>query len=169
MRRLYFLVPDVPTAHTIVDELLVARIPEKNIHVIAREDTELGNLPEAGLAQKTDLIPSIERGLGYGGATGTLAGLVAITVPGVAVVSAGALVVALAVAGTMMGAWVSSMIGVSVESPRVKQYEKAIRDGQLLMMVDVPAARVDEISTRIARYHPEAHPEGVEPHIPAFP
>ena len=169
MRRLYFLVPDVPTAHTIVDELLVARIPEKHIHVIAREDTELGNLPAAGLAQKTDLIPAIERGLGYGGATGTLAGLVAIAVPGVAVVSAGALVVALAVAGTVLGAWISSMIGVSVESPRVRQYEQAIRAGQLLMMIDVPVARVDEINSRIAKHHPEARPEGVEPNIPAFP
>lgn len=169
MRRLYFLVPDIATAHSIVDELLLARLAEKHIHVIAREGTPLGNLPEAGLAQKTDLIPAIERGLGFGGATGTLAGLVAIAIPGSAVISAGALVVALAVTGTALGAWISSMIGISVESPRLKPYEQAIEGGQLLMMVDVPAPRVSEIEALIALHHPDARPEGIEPDIPAFP
>ena len=169
MRRLYFLVPDAATASTIVDELLVARLAEKHMHIIARDGTSLGNLPEAGLAQKTDLIPAIERGLGYGGATGTIAGLIAISIPGVAVISAGVLVVALAVAGTVVGAWVSSMIGISIESPRLKQYEQAIQAGQILMMLDVPVARVDEIHALIRLHHPDATPEGVEPAIPAFP
>ena len=169
MRRLYFLAPDHATASAIVDELLVARIPEKSIHVVAREGTPLGNLPEAGLAQKSDLIPAIERGLGLGGVTGTLAGLVVIAVPGGAVVSAGALVLTLALAGSAVGAWISSMIGVSVGSPRLRPYEQAIDQGQLLMMVDVLAHRVGEIEAMVERLHPEASPAGVDPHIPAFP
>lgn len=169
MRRVYFLVPDHATASSIVDELLLARIPEKHIHVLAREGTPLGNLPEAGLAQKTDLIPAIERGLGLGGATGTLAGLVAIAVPGGAVVSAGAIVLSLALAGGAVGVWVSSMIGVSVNSRRLTPYEEAVARGDLLMMVDIPAQRVAEIEQMVSRLHPDARPEGVEPDIPAFP
>ena len=169
MRRLYFLVPDVTVAHAIVDDLLVARIPERQIHVVAREGTALGNLPEAGLAQKTDLIPAIERGIGLGGVTGTLAGLVVIAIPGAAVVSAGALVLALALGGSAAGAWVSSMIGVSVDSPRLKPYEEAIAEGQILMMIDVPVERVEEIETRIADHHPSAKDQGIEKAIPAFP
>lgn len=169
MRRLYFLIPDVPTAKKIVDDLLLARVLERHIHVIAREDTPLGELPEAGLAQRTDLIPAIERGLGYGGATGMLAGLLVIAIPGAAVVSAGALVVALAFAGSAMGAWISSMVGMSIDSPRLKPFEQAIQAGQLLMMVDVDAERVDETIALIQGHHPEARPEGVETDIPAFP
>lgn len=169
MRRLYFLVPDVTVAHAIVDDLLLARLTERQIHVIAREGTPLGNLPEAGLAQKTDLIPAIERGVGLGGVTGTLAGLVAIAIPGAAVVSAGALVLALALAGGAAGAWISSMIGVSVDSPRLKPYENAIREGQILMMIDVPVERVQEIEQRIAAQHPSARDQGIEKAIPAFP
>ncbi len=169
MRRLYFLVPDLVMAHAIVDDLLLARLTERQIHVIAREGTALGNLPEAGLAQKTDLIPAIERGIGLGGVTGTLAGLVAVAIPGAAVVSAGAMVLALALAGGATGAWISSMIGVSVDSPRLKPYEDAIAQGQILMMIDVPAARVAELEQAIRERHPGARDQGVEAAIPAFP
>ena len=57
MRRLYFLLPNLSATHKVVDELLLARVTEKQIHVIAREGTELGDLPEASLIQKSDFIP----------------------------------------------------------------------------------------------------------------
>ncbi len=169
MRRLYFLLPDLDAAGAAVDRLLLARVAERHIHLIAREGTPLGNLPAAGLAQTSDLIPAIERGLGLGGVTGTLAGLLAIAVPGGAVVSAGALVLSLALAGSAVGAWVSSMIGVSVESPRLKPFEQAIEQGSLLMLVDVPAARADEIGALVASVHPQARHGGIDPDIPSFP
>ena len=76
MRRLFFLAPDVSSAHALVDSLLLARITDKHIHVLAREGTPLGDLPEAGVAQRSDLIPALERGAAAGGATGLVAGLV---------------------------------------------------------------------------------------------
>lgn len=72
-RRLYFLVPKINTTKNIVDELLVARIPEKHIHVIAKEGVLLENLPEASLLEKSDFIPALEKGLSLGGVTGILA------------------------------------------------------------------------------------------------
>ena len=41
MRRLYFLVPDIEHTRTIVDELLLARVDEKHIHIVAKEGTPL--------------------------------------------------------------------------------------------------------------------------------
>lgn len=58
MRCLYFLVPDIDHTRRIVDELLLTRVDEKHIHVIAKEGTPLEDLPEAGLTQKSDLIPA---------------------------------------------------------------------------------------------------------------
>jgi hypothetical protein len=111
----------------------------------------------------------LQVGAGLGGVTGTLAGLVAIAVPGAAVVSAGAVVVATALAGSAVGAWLSSMIGVDVDSRRLKPFEQAIESGQLLMMVDVPPERVHEIESLVARAAPAARAQGVETDIPAFP
>ena len=37
MRRLYFLIPDVDSAKTIVDELLIARVEERHMHIAAAD------------------------------------------------------------------------------------------------------------------------------------
>jgi hypothetical protein len=41
MRLIYLLVPDLPTAMRIIDELLLARAPERHLHVIATRGTPL--------------------------------------------------------------------------------------------------------------------------------
>ncbi|ADE15215.1 conserved hypothetical protein [Nitrosococcus halophilus Nc 4] len=169
MRRLYFLVPDVKDAREIVNELLLARVEERHIHIIAKEGISLENLPEAGLMQKSDFIPALERGVAVGGATGALAGLVAVTFPPAGIVLGGGAVLAMSLAGAGFGAWFSSMIGSDVPNSRIKKFEKAIEEGELLMIVDVPKARVDEIDELVKKHHPEAEISGTEPTVPAFP
>ena len=166
MRRLYFLLPDLAVTRNVVDELLLARIEEKHIHVIAKEGTELGELPEATLVQKSDFVPAMERGVALGGATGLVAGLVAVAMPGVVI--AGGALLAMGLAGAGMGAWVSGMIGTDVPNTRLDSYREAVESGEILMMVDVPKARVDEITAAIAKHHPEAHLRGTEPAISVF-
>jgi hypothetical protein len=146
MRRIYFLVPDLESAHKVTEELLLARIEERHIHVIAKEGVELGDLPEASLLQSSDVIPAVERGLAVGGA-----------------------VLATALVGSGMGAWMSSMIGVDVRNSRISQFEEAIEQGEILFLVDVPKARVEEIEEMVKKHHPDADIEGTEPTIPAFP
>ena len=169
MRRIYFRVPNVDTARKIVDELLLARIGIEHIHVIAREGTPLGDLPEASWTQSSDLIPGLERGLAIGGVTGVLAGVIAVTIPPAGLVLGGGAVLAAGLAGAGLGALLSSMVGAGLHSSRLKRFEQAIKDGQLLMLVDVPADRVDEIEEAVKKHHPDAEIEGTEPTIPAFP
>ncbi|QBQ55590.1 DUF1269 domain-containing protein [Nitrosococcus wardiae] len=169
MRRLYFLIPDVKNARKIVNELLLARVEERHIHILAKEGIPLEDLPEAGLMQKSDFIPALERGVAVGGATGVLAGLVAVTFPPAEIILGGGAILAMSLAGAGFGAWFSSMIGSDAPNSQIKQFEKAIEQGELLMMVDVPKARVDEIDELVKKHHPEAEISGTEPTIPAFP
>lgn len=169
MRRLYFLVPSVDSAKKIVDELLLARIEERHLHVIAKEGTSMEDLPEATLTQKSDVVPALERGIAIGGATGILAGIVAVTFPPAGLVLGGGAMLAIGLAGAGFGAVMSTMIGVSAPNSRIKQFQEAIENGELLMMVDVPKARVDEIEELVKKHHPEAEVEGTEPTIPPFP
>jgi hypothetical protein len=169
MRRIYYLVPNIETARKIVDELLLARVEERHMHLVAREGMPMENLPEATFLQKTDFVPALEKGVAVGGATGVLAGLVAMTFPPAGLVFGGGALLATALAGAGVGAWFSSMIGASIPNSRVKEFEQAIERGEVLMMVDVPKSRVEAIEELIKQHHPEAELEGTEPTIPPFP
>ncbi|MEN8130607.1 MAG: DUF1269 domain-containing protein [Pseudomonadota bacterium] len=169
MRRIYFLVPDHDTTKTIVDELLLARIEERHIHVIAKEGAPMDELPEATFLQKSDFVPALERGMTLGGATGIVAGLVAMTFPPAGLVLGGGAVLAIALAGAGVGAWLSSMIGISLPNSCLKKFEDAIEQGEFLMVVDLPKERREEIDELVKQHHPEADIGGTEPHVPPFP
>lgn len=167
MRRLYFLLPDITTTQTVVNELLLARVEERHIHVIAREGTPLQELPEASLVQKSDFVPAMERGIALGGGTGVVAGLAALAMPGVVI--AGGTLLALGLVGAGMGAWLGGMTGMNIENTNVKQFQSSIESGQILVLVDVAKSRVEEIEKMVKEHHPDADFEGTEPTIPAFP
>ena len=168
MKRIYFLTPNIEIAKKVVDELLLARVEERHIHVLARQGTPLEDVPEATFLQKSDFIPALEQGLALGGLTGILAGVAAVALPTGLVLGGGALL-AIALAGSGVGALMSSMIGISVGDRRIQQFQEAIEKGELLMMVDVPRRRVEEIEQIVKSHHPEAECEGTEPTIPPFP
>ncbi len=169
MRRIYFLVPDIEATKRIVDELLLARIEERHIHIIAKRGTLMEDLPEANLLQKSDFIPAVERGLAIGGSAGILAGLVAITFPVTGPMLAGGVLLMSTLSGAGIGAWAGGMVGMSVGNTRIKQFEEAIEAGQLLVLADVPKNRVDEIEVCVKKHLPKVIVEGTEPHVPAFP
>jgi hypothetical protein len=170
MRRLYFLLPDTESASKIVDELLLARIEERHIHIIAKDHTQLvrEHLPEATLLQESDFVPALERGVAVGGATGLVAGIAAVLLPTGLIIGGGALL-ATSLLGAGAGAWISSMIGISAPNSRLKRFEEALEEGQLLLLIDVPKTRAEEIGELVKSHHPEAHVEGTEPSMPAFP
>ena len=169
MRRLYFMVPDIDTANTVVDELLLKRVDDHHIHVVAKEGTPMGDLPEANLLQKSDFIPAMERGLAVGGITGVLAGIAAVTFPPAGLVLGGGAILGTSLAGAGFGAWISGMIGMDVPNTQIEKFEGAIENGEVLMMIDIPKTRVEEIEALIQQHHPDADMGGTEPHIPAFP
>jgi hypothetical protein len=69
----------------------------------------------------------------------------------------------------VLGAWVSTMVGLQVGNSSLKDFEKDVADGKILLMLDIPAARYEDIRAIIARTHPEAIDRGNEPTVPAFP
>jgi hypothetical protein len=167
-RRLYFTLPNVDSARRTVDELLLARIDINHIHALAREGTSLEDLPEATILEKSDLVYGMGRGMMVGGFTGAISGIVATMVPAAGIQGTW-LILVCAIAGALVGTWASGMISTDVRNSRLERFEKDIEHGQILLMVDTPKERVKEISDMVMKHHPEAHKEGMEPTIPAFP
>lgn len=169
MKRLYFIAPNVQQAHRAVNELLLERIPEKNIHVIAREGTPLGNLPEASMMQRSDLTAAIEKGVTFGGAAGILAGLVAIALPTGLVLAGGATLLATTVAGASVGAFGAALKGLDVPNTRLREFEEDLHRGRILIIVDVPVDKVDTTRVAMTTGDLDIIDKGKDPLMPPFP
>jgi hypothetical protein len=139
MRRIYFLAPNIKTTHAIVEELRNEGIEDRHIHILAKRDTPLEDMPEASVLQKTDFISALERGVVLGGTTGLLAGLAYS-----GFVIAGGPVLGIIMAGATIGSLM----------------------GGLLVLHDIPMARIGEITQKIIKHHPKAAFEGIELILP---
>jgi len=163
------MVPDARSAREIRDELLLARIEDSHIHVMAKDGMSLDGLNEASVLQTSDFIHGAETGLAVGGGIGIIAGLVAVFFPPAGMDLQLVTILLTALIGAAFGAWVASMVASSIPNSRLKAFESALAAGHILLMVDAPSGRVDEIRKLIASGHPEAMNSGTEPTIPAFP
>jgi hypothetical protein len=168
-RRLYYLLPTVRQARSTLDDLLLARIEERHIHVLAKEGTPLGDLPEATLGQRSDFVHAMELGLLTGSLTGLMAGLFAFVFPpdGLDIGISG--VALLFLLGAIFGVWTSGMIGTDVPNTRLSRFQREIERGKVLMIVDVPKDRVATVNEIMKKRHPKASARGADPMIPAFP
>lgn len=168
-KRIYWLLPSLASARRVMDDLLLARVDNRHIHFMARESVDLSGLHEANLLQSTDFVRSAQMGMVLGAAIGAAAGAL-LTLSWLGdTLSKPALVAALAAVGAGFGAWSASMIGASMPSQRLRRFEPALARGEILLMVDVPNQRINEIEAMLHAKHQEGHDEGIEPNVPAFP
>jgi len=168
-RRLYFILPSTTLARTVHNELLLARVEERKMHVIAREGIDLSDLPQANLLHKTDFIHSLQMGIPIGGLTGIVLGAIAINTGWAAPGFESLTIFATSTLGFVMGGLASSMIAVSIPNTRHDKFATDLAAGRILFIVDVPVTRVDEITELVVQHHPEAINGGIEPNIPVFP
>ena len=168
-RRLYFMLPDIKSAHGMLDEMLLARVPVQRIHFLAQRGMLPADLPEANVLQKTDLVHGAQLGVVIGAGAGLIGGLAAVLFPPEGMSVQLVIVLIGCVGGALLGAWISSMAASAVPNTKLKAFHPEIERGRVLMMVDVPMRRAGEISNLVASRHPEAVSGGYEPTIPAFP
>lgn len=168
-RRLYFMLPSVASAEKTANDLLLARIEDRHMHFVARPDIHLGQLHEAGYSIRKDLLRGAEVGLVSGGLFGLVIGIVLYAIQPVGMILQPGIVLAMAVLFAVLGAWSSSMIGVALPNSQLSQFEEEIEEGKVLLIVDAPRGRVEEIRSLIDRTHPEANARGFEPAFPVFP
>jgi hypothetical protein len=168
-RRLYWLLPDVESAKRTADDLLLARIEDRHMHFLARRGTDLRSLHEASVLQKTDVRQAAGRGMFLGALIGALAAwlLTQFPLPGLEFRQGAVLIVI--VFGVVFGVFASTLVGTSVPNSKLKRFADDIEHGKILLMVDVPLSRVEEIQERVQQSHPEAAWHGVEATVPAFP
>jgi hypothetical protein len=139
------------------------------MHFLAKRDTDLGELPVASVAEKTDIVHGMWNGLVAGGATGAALGSIALFFPVIESTLGVGSILIFALLGASFGVWVSAMIGASVPNSHLKEFDQIIESGNILLMADVPKERVEEISALVRARYPNVRSGQLEPTIPAFP
>jgi len=116
--------------------------------------------------KKKDIRHSLFVGIGAGATLGVLVGIVAHNVVDSQM---GGLLLGSALIGSLLGAWGASMVGIMAPNTELTQFDDELDKGKLLMIVDVPKQRADEIEKHITKLHPDVRFKGQEPTIPSFP
>jgi hypothetical protein len=167
-RRLYFLLPDLRSATQAANDLLLARVEDRHMHFLAKRGTALGDLHEASFLQKSDAVHGAQLGLVLGGVIGFLVGIYIYLTPPDGVAMELVTVLLATVIGAILGAWMASLVASSVPNSRLKLFQGELDTGKILLMLDAPPSRIEELKDLVSRRHPEAD-RGIEATSPAFP
>ncbi len=117
-----------------------------DVNVVMSDDTRKRHFSGTTSGRETELGSKAAEGAGIGGAIGGSLGAIAaaiaavgttIALPGLGLVIAGPLAAAIAGAGAgaATGGIVGALIGWGIPEERVKEYDKGIREGGILMAV----------------------------------
>lgn len=146
--RCVFSTSDLKAAQAAMQAARSAGIADGDLSLIARRDIELEQIADHRLVDKNDSSPGAVRGIGLGGGTGLLLGLIAVAVPPLGLTIAG--VGAMAVAGAAMGAWTGALVGFNVPDPVSREFEGRIEAGNILVIVDSEPETVDAMRSAVA-------------------
>jgi hypothetical protein len=79
-------------------------------------------------------MPAALKGAAAGGATGLVAGLIAVAIPPIGMTLAGA--AAVAAVGALAGTWSSALMGSALPDPVRRKFEAEIESGRILVVID---------------------------------
>ncbi len=165
-RRLYFLFPDVRHAQSVVRELRTAGVTSDHVHALAIPGVDLQDLPQASARQRNDFSARLETVLWNGNL----------------LVFFGALLV-MAMLAYLQVAWYWLLLPAAVmlttfllgeeftrriPDVHLTEFRDALRHGEILLMVDVPASNVERVESMVHKHHPEAVTGGVSWHVEAL-
>jgi hypothetical protein len=157
-RRLYFLIPDRSHALAVVEDLAANGIDIQHMHAIGDRRTRLDGLPSASPRQRRNSASRVEKILWNFN-----------------LVSFGLALIATLIAPIFIGLswWLALPIGImaanflaglhfsNIPNTHLGEFRDALAHGEILLMVDVPEARVAEVEDDIHHNHPEATVGGI--------
>lgn len=132
-KRLVFSVGDMPAARIAMEQARVAGILDDDISLVARSDKS-DMIPDDRKIVEGDFYPAAAKGAVGGAVVGLVAGLVAVAVPPLGITVAGAF--AMAVGGSVLGAWSTALAGSAADDPATRKFESEVQAGRILVVID---------------------------------
>jgi hypothetical protein len=157
-RRLYFLMPDRAHAIAVVEDLVANGIDIGHMHAIGDRRTRLDGLPNASPRQRRDSASRIERILWNGNLVCFGLALVATLIAPIFIGLGWWLLLPI---GVMAANFLAGLHFTGIPNTHLGEFRDALAHGEILLLVDVPEARVAEVEGEIHHHHPEATVGGV--------
>ena len=152
------LYENLPTAQTVVNDLVEAGFDRKQVSVAAQNAQDTGLLHTGSReAAVTAITHDAEIGAVVGGIGGLAVGLAALAIPGIGpFVAAGPIAAALAGlgVGAATGGLMGAMHDVGVSTEQAEYYAEGIREGHVLVTIQAPDDRAEEAREIVNRYDP---------------
>jgi hypothetical protein len=165
-RRLYFLLPDVTHARSVVSELLTTGVTTDHVHAHAKPGVDLQDLPQASGRQRKDFSARLETVLWDGNLIVFFAALLALVVMAYLQITWYWLLLPAAV---MLATFIlGEEFTRRVPDVHLSEFQDALRHGEILLMIDVPVTDVEHVEALVTRQHPEAVTGGVSWHVDAL-
>ena len=132
-----------------VEELKARGYDRDDISIVARDRDEVEAVnAETGTKTEEGLAAGAATGGLLGGAAGLLAGVGALAIPGIGpILAAGPIAAALtgAAVGAGTGGLAGALIGMGIPEDEAGQYERDVKDGKLLVLLDPNARTTDSL------------------------
>ena len=164
-RRLYFVLPDETHAQQVVHDIEASGVDRSHIHVVPGHGVKLTQLPPATLRQQHDVAGRIEKIVWMVNLAVFFIAAIAL-IQGLVRNSVWWSVVALIVVAATAGA--GALFASRIPDMHLSELYSALSHGDIVLMVDVPKARVLEIEAVAERRHPEVTAGGVGWAVNAF-
>jgi len=156
-KTVFGIFPSTDEADKVIADLEEMGFGKEDISVVMRKE---GVPPREtrGTEVARDAGAGVATGGAIGGVAGLIIGIAAITIPGVgALIVAGPLAIALglvevggttlagAITGAAAGGVIGALVGLGVPKPSAKEYEVAVRKGQILLAVNTPEEKEEKV------------------------
>jgi len=158
LRRLFFLLPDESQGSALVADLGAAGVGRENLHAVTGGGRLLQEFPPATARQQRDSAWRLQNSLWNGNL-----GLFVLAALGfIFSLSAGSTLWVLVTAAIMVATFVAGAGFVyHLPDTHLGEFNISLRHGDIVLMVDVPRQRANEITQLVRRRHPEAEVNGV--------
>lgn len=150
MKRYIYAFDTTEAARKAVADFRTRGIKEEAISLIARSDIEMEKIPPKFLDASTDFGHALARGTALGGATGLVAGMIALAIPPLGITMAGPALLAFLGGGALVGAWSSSMFGAGLADEVRRKFDDEIEAGRTLLVIDSDGDNDAIIATTLA-------------------
>jgi hypothetical protein len=165
LRRIFFLLADEAQGSALVADLGSAGIGREHLHAVTGGGRLLQQFPLATARQQRNSVWQLQRWLW----TGNLALFVLAALGLALALYTGHTLAALAAVAVMIAAVAAGVVFVyHMPETHLGELNIALKHGDIVLMVDVPKRRANEIAQLVRQRHPEAEASGIGWTIPAL-